>query len=221
MLGRQHLQAGDPLGVMAERELGVDVLLERRQAQLLEAPDLGLRERLVRDVVQRAAAPLLQRRRELGRGGGELALGRQPAPALGPALEAREVERVVRDLEPVAARDGLQDVAAVAERAPQPADLHLQALHRLARRVAVPQVLDQPVRRQRLVRVQQQQGQQCTLTRAGEHDRLPVVPHLQWPEDPELHGDGASLPGRPSVVRERGRGRRVVGVLPPYSTLGR
>ena len=44
VLGDQRLELADELGVAAERELGVDALLERRHAQLLEARDLRLGE---------------------------------------------------------------------------------------------------------------------------------------------------------------------------------
>jgi hypothetical protein len=47
VLADKRLQLADELGVPAERELGLDPLLDRAQAQLLEAGDLALGEGLV------------------------------------------------------------------------------------------------------------------------------------------------------------------------------
>ena len=44
-----------------ELELGIEALLERRETQLLESRDRGLRERLVREVCERRSAPELER----------------------------------------------------------------------------------------------------------------------------------------------------------------
>jgi len=50
MLADEPLELGHELGVAAEGEVGLDPLLERGQAQLVETRDLGLCERLERDV---------------------------------------------------------------------------------------------------------------------------------------------------------------------------
>ena len=56
VLGEQRLERADHLGVSPRRELGVDRELDRAQVKLLEAADLGARERLVGDVGERGAA---------------------------------------------------------------------------------------------------------------------------------------------------------------------
>ena len=61
MLGDERLELADQLAVRAGGEVGVDRPLERGQPQLLQPPDLGRGERLVRDVGQRRAAPQRQR----------------------------------------------------------------------------------------------------------------------------------------------------------------
>ncbi len=61
--GDERLELGDELRVAPEREVGLDPLLERDGAQLLEPGDLGLRERLVEEVGERRAAPERERRR--------------------------------------------------------------------------------------------------------------------------------------------------------------
>ena len=59
--GRELLQLRDELAVAAERELGVESLLERRQPQLLQTRDLRLGKRLVAEVLQRLATEQRQR----------------------------------------------------------------------------------------------------------------------------------------------------------------
>ena len=65
MLGDERLELADQLGVAAAGQIGVDPLLERRQPQLLETGDLGLRERLVGEVGERRPAPKRERLAQL------------------------------------------------------------------------------------------------------------------------------------------------------------
>ena len=57
MGGDELLQLADELRVAAERELGVDPPLDRGEPDLLEPLDRGPRERLVREIGERRAAP--------------------------------------------------------------------------------------------------------------------------------------------------------------------
>ena len=57
VLGDERLELGHELGVLAEREVGVDPPLDRQQVQILEAHDRGLRERLVGEIRKRRPAP--------------------------------------------------------------------------------------------------------------------------------------------------------------------
>ena len=61
MLGNQDLELADELGRAAEGEIGVDPILQRREAKLLEAPDSRSRPRLVGELDQRRAAPQRER----------------------------------------------------------------------------------------------------------------------------------------------------------------
>ena len=79
VLRDETLELADELRMAAEREIGLDPLLERREAKLLEADDRGLGELLVGEVRQRRAAPERERLAELCRGG----LG-PPASAIRP-----------------------------------------------------------------------------------------------------------------------------------------
>ena len=73
MLGDQRLQLADELAVPAERQLGLDPLLQRGQPQRVEPPTLHPCERL-REVRERGAAPEPQRFPQQRRG----ASGRLP-----------------------------------------------------------------------------------------------------------------------------------------------
>ena len=81
MLAHQCLQLWDQCRVAPQREVGLDALLERDQPQLLEAGDVALCERLVREIRERRAAPD-------DRAPGEAARSRWP-PRLAPAHRAR------------------------------------------------------------------------------------------------------------------------------------
>ena len=61
VLVHERLELGDEPAVLAERELGLDALLERGEAQLLEPRDRRRRERLVGEVGERRAAPQRER----------------------------------------------------------------------------------------------------------------------------------------------------------------
>ena len=66
--GDERLELRDHVAVPALAQVVLDRELERRQPQLLEPADLGARERLVGDIIERRAAPQFQRlaRRALG-----------------------------------------------------------------------------------------------------------------------------------------------------------
>ena len=153
----QRLQLADQVGMPAAGQLGVDALLERRQPQLLEPQDLRLRERLVGEVGERRAPPQGQRLAQLR--GGSSGLG---PPRLGAqALEHRDVQLVRFDVQHVAGRARGQPLGA--ELAPVAHDVALDALGRGGRRRLAPQLADQPVGGDDLVRVQQQERQQRPL----------------------------------------------------------
>jgi hypothetical protein len=60
MLADEHLKFSDELGVAAESEVGLEPALERSQAELLEARNLALRKRLVREVGKRRSTPQVE-----------------------------------------------------------------------------------------------------------------------------------------------------------------
>ena len=66
-------------------------------------------------------------------------------------------------------------------------DVALQGVAGGGRRIAVPQLLEQPVVRDDLASVDQQQPEQGALTRGPEVQRLAGGHHLKRSQDPELH----------------------------------
>ena len=75
--GHQRLELGHQLAVTPGEEIGLDPILERGGVQRLQRHDLGLRERLERDVGERWAAPLRERGAQTSRS----AIGRRPRRA--------------------------------------------------------------------------------------------------------------------------------------------
>jgi len=88
----ERFELGKERPVAPERELGIEALLERSEAQLVKSCNRCLRELLVGEVGERCSTPELERApEELGRGLRVRAHESLPAFAR-PALEAVEVE---------------------------------------------------------------------------------------------------------------------------------
>ena len=68
MLFDERLELGNERRMTPACEVGVDSGLDRRQAQLVETSDLGLRERLVGEVRERRPSPERERLAEGARG---------------------------------------------------------------------------------------------------------------------------------------------------------
>ncbi len=67
MLEDERLELGHEVAAAAALELGVDQILPRRQAQLLQPPRLADADLVVGEVGERRAAPECERRGQLGR----------------------------------------------------------------------------------------------------------------------------------------------------------
>jgi hypothetical protein len=191
VLHQQRVDLGDDPVVAPGGELGVDGELGGGQPQLLEAPDLGARERLVRHVDQRLAAE--QRERLARRAVGSRRLRDQalePAGVDGLAIDPQLVRAAVRD--DLRAAVGGQRLA-------QPQHVVLDHLGRAGRRLLAPQTLDQPLSRDRPVRLEPEHRQHRALLRAAEGDRVVVHGRLQGSEDADLHAG----PGQSNQLRRR------------------
>jgi hypothetical protein len=163
----------------------------------------------VLEVRQRGAAPHAER---LAEDAGSLvgrARRQQRSATLEPGLEAIEIERALVQRQPVPARSRLDDT--VAERLPQLGDVDLHRLDRPRRRPLRPQLVDQPGRRNDLVRAQQQQCEKRTSLGRAERDLAALLPYHHRTEDAELHhhpvcarspgpGFGAPGPSSPRMV---------------------
>jgi hypothetical protein len=177
----ERTELADEIGVAPERKIGVDPLLECRQAELFEALDLAAGEVVVGEIRQRWAAPQSQRQAQLL---GSLArLG--VAGLLKQLLEPLRVELAGSDLQHVAARTRQQHV--VAERLAQLRDVTLQRLGGGLRPPLAPQAIDQSLACDELVRVQQQNREQLALPSRADDERPIVIGDLQGSEDAEVH----------------------------------
>src|SRR5947208_5207396 len=103
MLGDQLAELADENFMAAERQVGVNPILDDLETQLLETLDLGPRERLVRHVGERRAAPQRERRPKTLRRRPRItgvkqspALRRQPQETLGVKLMWVDVKHVPR-----------------------------------------------------------------------------------------------------------------------------
>ena len=117
VLGDEPPQLADDLGVAAGGEVGLDAQLERGQPLLLEPRDLGLRERLERQVGERRPAPQRERLAQQPRRWS--ALARRPARAGRPRRAARSARRRARP----AARAGGSRPASSSTTSPSPSAL--------------------------------------------------------------------------------------------------
>src|ERR671934_27235 len=73
-------------------------------------------------------------------------------------------------------------------------DVNVDRLPRRRRRRLTPELVDQPLARDELVRMQEQGRQDEPLLQPAQRDRLALVDHLEWPEDPVLHRQVLPLP---------------------------
>src|SRR4029077_962417 len=163
--------------VVAERELEVDTSLDARKPELVEAIDLVPREVVVREVVRRGTAPERERLAQL-RG----CRGTLERPGFGEELlESVRVEVFRRDLQPVTGSDRLHGFRP--ELLAQARYVSLQRLGRGLGRLAVPQLVDEPVAGHRLAGVQQHDREQLSLLPAAQLDRGVAFADLERPEN--------------------------------------
>src|SRR5215204_5860817 len=181
------LELGDERRVAAEREVGVDPVLERGEPLLLEPRDLRLRERLVAEVGERTPAPQRERLPQLVGGGGRVAPLERLAAGVRQRGEALGVQLSGRDAQHVAAALGPQRAGLRPERAADLEDGVLERLGRRRRRGLAPQGVDQPLGRDDLVAVDQQQRDQRALPPAAQPYRRGSVDDLERTEDPVVH----------------------------------
>ena len=161
----QQLELGDELGIAAEGEIHLDPFLEGLEPKLLEPRDLGLRPRLVGELDQRLSSP---ERKRLPQQPARLDRGRGPR-VTDELLETEQIERPGIGMELVRRGDGPDQVAA--ERPAELRDVGLEHLRCRGRRPAGPDLLDQAIARDRLVRPKKEDDEQrAGLARTQRHD---------------------------------------------------
>ena len=141
----------------AQREVGVDALLDDDGSQLLEARDLRLRERLVDEVRERRSAPERERLAQYNLGRGCLAGPERSAPFLRQAREAVHVHVLWIELEDVAWRAGGDDGA---ERLTELRDIDLDCMRGRLGWIARPERLDEPVDGDDTCRLEREDGEE-------------------------------------------------------------
>ena len=160
-------------------------LLERRQPGLLQPLRLARERLVVGEVAERRPVPQLERLAQpAGRALG-LAARERRATLAHERVEPPRVELAVGDLQRVAAVARREP--AVAERLAQPGDEVVQAAPRRRRRRLAPEPVDQPIARQRLVGVQQEDGEQDALPALLQRHGPCAVLDLERAKDAKSH----------------------------------
>ena len=178
MLEDERLELRHEVAAAAELELGVDQILPRCQAQLLQPPRLADADLVVGEVGERRAAPECERRAQLGRAllrrGGLTCLLYEP-------LEAQEVEPVRVDVQDVTGLSPLDRVAA--ELRPQLRDVVVQRLSRGPRRTPGPELIDQHIGRDDLARSHGEQADERPVLSPGQRDHAVADARLDRAEN--------------------------------------
>ena len=194
---RQHLQVAEALARRvavcerghlaqdlrraAELQLGGEAFLERDEPQLLEPGDLALRKRLEREVGERRATPEAERFAQ--RGG---AFRRLELPRCGErSLEPDGVDALLVGPQHVARWPHLDQLPA--EHPPQARDAVLDVGVDGFRRALSPDLVDQPVGRDDLSRIQQEHREHGALLRPAEGERAAVRAYLEGAEEAKIH----------------------------------
>src|SRR5207248_1899771 len=151
----------------------LDPILERRQPRFLQATNRRLRERFVRKVRERLPPPQPQRRAQSLPGAHRVAIAERPSSLVPERLETDRVDLRRRDREPVA--PSLRDDQSGTERLAQLRYVYLHSLDRGRRGSLSPQLVDQPVNRDRIAGVKHEHSKQRSLLRGTEHKRLAVL----------------------------------------------
>ena len=191
MLLCERCELAHELRMASYRQVGFDAFFQRAEAQLIEARDRRLREGVVGEVGKRGAAPQAECFPQRGRGSGGLGVhGFFAQP-----FEAVEVE--LSGLQPQFVAGGSCHDRVGSEAPPQLRDIDVQTLGRGRRRSAAPDVIDQSIGGDDLVRVDQQDAERGARLSLRQRDRAVIVHDLERPEDPEVKpAFHASTPAR-------------------------
>ena len=176
----ERLELADEVLVPSEVEVDRDPLFEHDEPPFVQARRLRPDPRGEVEVAERSAAPERESLGERSRGGGQILRVTCGAGRPDESLERVEVELPVADADGVATRAGRESpVRPVSELPTQLGDVVLDDLEGGRRRALSPQLVDEPVAPDHLVRVEEQEREQRPLLRAADTERTPVVPDFQ------------------------------------------
>ena len=184
VLGDQRFELTDHVAVMAEREVGLDPLLERCNAELLETRALVPGERL-RDLGQRGPAPERKRVTQQLSRLRSIAFRERLASVGDCTLEPGQVELVLPYLEQVTRSARVQP--RFGKRLPQLRDVDLHHLLSRVRNVLGPESVDDLLAGDGTVRVQEQNREERPLLACSHLQPRMTTAHLQRAEEPKIH----------------------------------
>ncbi len=187
MLGDERLELAGERRVPALGELGLHELLDGREPQLGKARDLVAGERLVGDVYERGAAPDLDRLAQGLRRPGRIARAKRLTSLAEQILEPSRVDLVVTRLEDVSRCACDDPRARRAERPPKLRDPDTERRLPAAGLRLAPELVQQNLLRDDLVRADEERGQEGALLLAAEGNRVPLVDDFERPQDVEVH----------------------------------
>ena len=180
IVAHEPFELPDELRSAAKFQLGLDPLLDRGQAELLEAGRFVLGEALVGEVAERCAAPELERFPHRARPG-----ARPPQIAPRSRAARNDAHRLPPPLHRARSQgSGLDDV-----RPERLSELRHRVLERRRgsrRRALTPEVRDQALTGNNLADVHGEDGEHGALSLSAELESPLAVPNLEWTKDPKL-----------------------------------
>jgi hypothetical protein len=188
--GDERLQLADQIRLAPEGEIGVDALLQRREAHVVQPPNLGLRKRGKGQILQ-GRPPEQSERFAQGRCGSLRITGRTRPPTL--------IHQGVESLQITLALTHLQEVSGRARQQPfrcpvalqhlsQPRNIRLNRVGGGRRRRVPPKPINQTITRDDLVVVEEEDRQGRPLFRAAERKHSLTVSDFKRTQNQELHG---------------------------------
>ena len=174
---------------LPERQIGGGEGLDPVEVEIVQPPDLGLRELVVGEVGEGGSAPQVQSRSH-HRGSLVRLAGLDPAsPVLDQPFEPAGVDGIGLDVELVSGRP-CGDQATTGEgleRLAELGDVDLDRMQGRPRRAIAPEHVDQPIRRDDLAGMHQEDREDGPLLRRAQLGTRSVGACFEAPEDPELH----------------------------------
>ena len=198
--------AGSQVGVLAERESGLEALLQRVEPERIQPPGLGGRPRRLRQTQQRRPAPERERVGDRVCGSPRIAGAERAACGRKQLLELHGVHDRSFERVPV----GGEPNRVWPQRPAQPGHVVLHGVSRRTRKIAAPQRLDQRVRGDDTTRSQGQARHERLPLGARHVHRLPAYDHLERPQEPNLELSHTACPPLSRAVWHAGlRGARL------------